>query len=146
MEKQTLAFREISHRLKALDLPHYDMIVGISRGGIVPAAMIAHQLDTPLQIVSVNYRDDNNSPRYDSPQGLADFEVLRSMRGKVLVVDDVSVSGKTLQFVLSLLEECDVATLVCKGSADYVLFPEVDRCVHWPWTAKEAKSVKEPTS
>ena len=43
--KVTLTFTEISHRLKSLHFPDVDWIVGISTGGIVPAAMLAHQID-----------------------------------------------------------------------------------------------------
>jgi hypothetical protein len=39
--------------------------------------------------------------------------------------------------VLPLLAGHEVTTLVMKGKADYVLFPEVRTCVQWPWKELE---------
>jgi hypoxanthine phosphoribosyltransferase len=50
-----------------------------------------------------------------------------------LVVDDVSVSGKTLEKARQLLAGNEVKTLTLKGNADYVIFPEIRDCVKWPW-------------
>jgi hypoxanthine phosphoribosyltransferase len=53
---------------------------------------------------------------------------------KVLLVDDVSVTGKTLDFAKQLLHLNDIKTFVLKGkNADIVLFPEIKECVNWPW-------------
>jgi hypoxanthine phosphoribosyltransferase len=52
---------------------------------------------------------------------------------RVLLVDDVSVTGKTLNRVKALLKGYTVYTLVMKGKGDFVLFPEVGTCVQWPW-------------
>ncbi len=119
--------------MRELDLPRFDIVIGIGRGGIVPASMIAHQLSRDLKIINLNYRDDQNYPRYDEPQITRDVDELTSISGSVLLVDDVSVSGKTMLKAKSLLPNCEVATLVCKGKADFVLFPEVASCVDWPW-------------
>jgi hypoxanthine phosphoribosyltransferase len=57
-----------------------------------------------------------------------------SLRGKqMLLVDDVSVSGKTLNEALRYFEGLQIKTLTMKGRADYVLFPEIQDCVKWPW-------------
>ncbi|MDH3651166.1 MAG: phosphoribosyltransferase family protein [Saprospiraceae bacterium] len=119
--------------MKAMDLPAFDVVLGIGRGGIVPASMLAHQLKCDLKIVNLNYRDDENHPRFDEPRLKGKSQDLRSISGTVLIVDDVSVSGKTLSTAKSLLSNCQVSTLVCKGEADFVLFPEVRNCVNWPW-------------
>ncbi len=119
--------------MKEMKLPAFDTVVGIARGGIVPASMIAHQLNCDLKIVNLNYRDDENNPRFDKPQITGSPEELTCISGSVLLVDDVSVSGQTLLLAKSLLPNCEVATLVCKGKADFVLFPEVASCVDWPW-------------
>jgi hypoxanthine phosphoribosyltransferase len=52
----------------------------------------------------------------------------------VLLVDDVSVSGATFKLARELLMGATIATLACKGKADFVLFPEVAACVNWPWS------------
>lgn len=127
-----LSFIEISERLKGLNLTHFDLVIGIGSGGIVPASLAAFHLKTELQVLTLNYRDENNNPRYDEPLLLHKPEF--DLEGKkILLVDDVSVSGKTMNAALVQLKGFDVTTLAMKGKADYVLFPEVKDCVKWPW-------------
>jgi hypoxanthine phosphoribosyltransferase len=127
-----LSFREIAERLKKMDLPKIDLVIGIGSGGIVPAGFVAFHLNAELQVLVLNYRDDKNNPRYDEPRILEKPDL--NLKGKkILLVDDVSVSGKTLRTALDLIKEYDVKTLAMKGKADYVLFPEIKDCVKWPW-------------
>lgn len=132
--KVTLTFEEISARLHAAPLPQVDVVVGIARGGLVPASLVAHQLRVPLTVMRVNYRDDENKPRAGMPKLLQPPGV--DVTGKrVLLVDDVAVSGATLRFAAGLLTGADhITTLTLKGKADLVLFPEVSSCVNWPWS------------
>lgn len=132
MDKVTLSFSEISQRLRKLSLPEVDWVVGIATGGIVPASLLAHQLSKPLALLHINFRARDNSPRYERPQLLADMpELGRSQR--VLLVDDVSVTGRTLELAKVQLCQQQVTTLVLKGQGDFVVFPEVAACVNWPW-------------
>lgn len=63
---------------------------------------------------------------------------------KILLVDDVSVTGKTLEKVKKELYGYEVTTLVFKGKADHVLFPEIRTCVEWPWNAVMEQEQHEP--
>src|SRR5690554_1786123 len=118
-----LSFREITSRLKQLDLPDVDVVIGIGSGGVVPAGMVAFHLDAELHVMVLNYRDEQNNPRYDEPMLLLMPEWdLKDKR--ILLVDDVSVSGKTMNAALKLLNGYSVKTLAMKGKADFVLFPE----------------------
>ncbi|MCB8945094.1 MAG: phosphoribosyltransferase [Ardenticatenaceae bacterium] len=130
--KVTLSFEEISQRLWQLSLPEIDWVVGVATGGIVPAALVAHQLRKPLALLHINFRAQDNSPRYEQPQLLAALPELGPGQ-RILLVDDVSVSGKTLDLAKAQLGEYAVTTLVMKGHGDFVLFPEVAACVNWPW-------------
>lgn len=130
--KVRLEFHTISVRMRELKLPELDMVVGIARGGIVPASMVAHQLGVPLVLLHLNYRDDHNRPQRPQPQLLQ--PILFDPTGKrVLLVDDVSVTGATLQVAKTYLKGTRITTLTLKGKADLVLFPEVRDCVDWPW-------------
>lgn len=132
--KVALTFVEISGRLHTAKLPQVDVVVGIARGGLVPASLVAHQLRVPLAVMRVNYRDDDNKPRADAPKLLQPHD-LDLVGQRVLLVDDVAVSGATLRFAASLLGDvAAVTTLTMKGKADIVLFPEVSSCVNWPWS------------
>lgn len=127
-----LSFREITKRLKQMQLPETDVVIGIGSGGIVPAGFVAFHLNAELQVMVLNYRDEQNTPRYDEPKVLQ--KPNGELEGKrILVVDDVSVSGKTMQAALEQLKGLNVKTLAMKGKADFVLFPEVKDCVKWPW-------------
>lgn len=127
-----LSFREISERLKKTDLPEIDLVIGIGSGGIVPAGFVAFHLNAELQVITLNYRDEQNNPRYDEPRILQKPEW--QLEGKrILLIDDVSVSGKTINTALELLKGYNVKTMAMKGKADYVLFPEIKDCVKWPW-------------
>ncbi len=130
-EKVVLDFREICSRLERLTLPPVDLVVGITTGGSVPASLVAYKLGAPLAIMRLNYRAEDNTPQRPEPQLLSTFQPPNAAR--VLLVDDVSVTGKTLAAAKLLLPRSHVTTLVMKGRGDYVLFPEVASCVVWPW-------------
>jgi xanthine phosphoribosyltransferase len=79
-----------------------DYIVGLTRGGLVPATMLSHYLDVPMHALKVSLRDDNMGPEsnlwmaedaygYDSPD---DQEPK-----KILIVDDINDSGATLDWI-----------------------------------------------
>lgn len=131
--KVKLEFHTISQRLQSLLLPTVDVVVGIARGGIVPASMVAHQLGVPLMLLHLNYRDDNNKPHRPQPQLLKPSNFDPSGK-RILLVDDVSVTGATLQVAQAYLKGSTIITFTFKGKADLVLFPEVRECVDWPWS------------
>ena len=147
--KIDLAFPDISQAIQRLALPDFDLVVGVGRGGVVPASLLAYKLGCNLAVVDINYRDDDNRPRHDAPVLLRPPAIPDGVRA-VLLVDDVSVSGKTLAAAKRLFEDYDVTTLVLKGRADVVLFPGISSCVNWPWKTRpgiyesESRGVGEP--
>ncbi len=127
------SFKEITQRLKKTEIPAYDLVIGIGTGGIVPASLVAFHLDCELQVITLNFRDEKNTPRHQEPVVLKGVQEGGLKGKKILLVDDVSVSGKTLETAKKHLEGYNVETLTMKGKADYVLFPEIKDCVMWPW-------------
>lgn len=127
-----LTFKEIAARLKNIDFPPVDLVIGIGSGGVPAATMVAYHLGAELQVITLNYRDEENNPRYENPKVLSASD-LKLENKRILLVDDVSVSGKTMNAALKLLEGYDVKTCAMKGKADFVLFPEIKDCVKWPW-------------
>ena len=133
--KRDLGFQEIKQRLDAVSLPEVDLVVGIHSGGKVVAALVAWKLGCPLTMIHINYRDETNTPRYETPRLLADPFVPQDSK-RILLVDDVAVSGKTLALAKTQLPADEVTTLVLKGkagSADIVVFTDIPTCVNWPW-------------
>jgi len=132
-----LSMIEIVSRLQRIDLPAIDLIVGIASGGIVPAGLLACKLQKPLQFIHINYRDVHNKPKFGQPQLLENFQI-EQLNQRILIVDDVSVTGSTLNFVKALLKNQQVWTFTMKGQADFVLFPEISSCVTWPWKSSSS--------
>lgn len=139
-DKIPLDFQDLTRRLKALSLPEVDVVVGIASGGTVPASLVAFHLDAPLRLIHLNLRDEENRPRRDAPELLQPFDA--PLPGsRVLLVDDVSVSGATLEAARGHLRGCAVTTLAFKGKADLVLVPEVADCVVWPWKPEKPQEL-----
>lgn len=127
-----LSFKQITERLQTLDFPEFDVVIGIGSGGVPAATMLAYHLKSELEVLTLNYRDEENNPRYEFPKVLDKPDW--NLEGKrILLVDDVSVSGKTMNAALEQLPGLNVKTCAMKGKADFVLFPEIRDCVKWPW-------------
>jgi adenine/guanine phosphoribosyltransferase-like PRPP-binding protein len=135
-EKPQLELPRLLERLARLELPPTDVVVGVATGGLVPAALVAYRLGCSLVTLHLNYRAPDHTPQHPAPALQAPFDG-RGLEGRrVLLVDDVSVTGRTLAAARGLLPPCKVTTLVFKGradAADLVLLPELTGCVRWPW-------------
>ncbi len=131
-DRVTLSMDEIMDRLQSFSFPEVDLVVGITSGATFPAKKIADMLNLPIRYIQINFRLPDNTPKYENPQ-LIKMDTIPSHYTRLLLVDDVSVSGKTLKCAVENLQNFTVYTFVLKGKADYVLFPEINTCVDWPW-------------
>lgn len=129
-----LAFEDLTARLRAWRFPAgIDGVVGIASGGVVPAALVAQQLGVGLKLIAFNYRDGDNQPRFAVPKLLSAVPNLGTWR-KILLVDDVYVSGQSWRAARALLpREVEVLPFVFKGQADFALIRDLPGCVQWPW-------------
>ena len=129
-----LAFEDIARRLAAWEFPAgIDGVIAIANGGIVPAALVAQRLGVGLKVIALNYRDEANAPRFAEPQLLSGVPDLGRWQ-RVLLVDDVYVSGKSWHAARALLPpEADVRPFVLKGKTDFALIRDLEGCVAWPW-------------
>jgi uncharacterized protein len=132
-EKLALSFREISEAIHRFRFPEVDFVIGIATGGIYPALMIAHQLSVDFGFLHIHFRDPGNKPLYREPRLLWNPLENLDRSKRILLVDEVSVSGKTLEKAREILKGYVVQTFVLKGMGDLVLFPEIRSCVIWPW-------------
>lgn len=70
-----------------------DYIVGLTRGGLIPAVKISHYLDIPLETLKVSFRDNGTC---ESNPWMAE----EAFNGKkILFVDDINDSGATLNWI-----------------------------------------------
>ncbi len=75
------------------ELAEFDLIIGISRGGLIPATLIATKLD---KLLLAAYIDRENNVYLDKSEWV---------KGKkVLLVDDICRSGLTLSKIKNLVE------------------------------------------
>jgi uncharacterized protein len=78
-----------------------DYIVGITRGGLLPAVMISHYFNIPMHTLSVSLRDSATGPE----SNLWMAEDALGPRTRERIVDDADDIGGILQAASSLLEE-----------------------------------------
>jgi uncharacterized protein len=127
-----LSFDSIVRRLSETDIPRADLVIGISRGGIVPAALVAYRIDAPLKLMKISFRGPGNETLFAQPE-VKSAPALDEDVKTVLLVDDAAVTGATLAAARKCYKQVETVTLVFRGEADCVLFPEIKGCVEWPW-------------
>lgn len=72
-----------------------DLVVGVSRGGLLPGVIISHHLDRPFRALHWATRDFANQENE-----IDDFLLEEICSGKqVLIVDDISDSGRTFDTI-----------------------------------------------
>jgi xanthine phosphoribosyltransferase len=84
----------------------FKAIVCITRGGLVPAAIVARELDVRLieTVCVASYHDYKNQGELSVLKGIADDVTGLAPEGQgVLVVDDLTDTGKTAQIVRNML-------------------------------------------
>lgn len=140
----TLEFTEITSRLARWEFPaNVDGVVGIARGGVVPAVLVAQRLGVGMRVIAVNYRNEANEPRYAEPILLSGVPNVRGWR-RILLVDDVYVSGKSWHAARALLPaEAEVRPFVLKGRVDFALFRDIEGCVQWPWRVSKPEELRD---
>jgi uncharacterized protein len=106
------AVQEILRQMH-LDNFRPDYVVGITRGGLLPAVMISHYLKVPMYSLDISLRDNvQQGPESNCWMSVDAFGALSteemeitksrwdvSKRKKILIVEDINDSGATLNWL-----------------------------------------------
>lgn len=76
---------------------HPDVIVGLTRGGLLPATLLSQYLEVPMTSLDVSLRD-NAAIENQSCLWLAEDAL--SPDKNILIVDDINDSGATLEWII----------------------------------------------
>ncbi|CAB0616584.1 phosphoribosyltransferase [Corynebacterium diphtheriae] len=138
-----IANRELAQQIVDSDYTP-DIIVAVARGGLVPAGALSYSMGIKLSdAINVEFYTDVNETLPD-PVLLEPLLDTNSIRGKkVLVVDDVADSGRTLDLVLKLLEShgAEVRSAVIYAKSRSIVAPtyiwkRTDEWIVFPWSAE----------
>lgn len=83
-----------------------DYVVGLTRGGLVPAVWISHFFQIPMHTLSVSLRDSETGPETncwmsEDAFGYVDSHIMGpEFRKNILVVDDINDTGATLNWIM----------------------------------------------
>lgn len=80
-----------------------DYIVGLTKGGLVPATMLANYLNCRMETLKVSLRDggecESNLWMAEDAFGYEGGKSDPELRKKILIVDDINDSGATLNWI-----------------------------------------------
>ena len=117
-----------------------DIIVGVARGGLIPAVRISHiSNNTLLRVVDVKFYTDIDKRQEKPNIAVPLLENIKNLN--VLIVDDVADTGKTLVEVKKHViekeaKEVRIAVIAKKPHSiidpDYYVF-ETDKWIIFPW-------------
>jgi len=112
MKKIYYTWQDVEHQTQEIlrqlqrDAWMPDYVVGLTRGGLVPANLISQYLEVPMECLKVSLRDDVSQPESnlwmaEDAFGYTEFDPMASGDGrkKILIVDDINDSGATLNWI-----------------------------------------------
>jgi xanthine phosphoribosyltransferase len=117
-------------------------IVCVTRGGLVPAAIVARELNVRLieTVCVASYHDYKTQGGLEVLKGVAD-SIVKVGRGDgqgVLIVDDLVDTGKTAQVVRGILPKAHFATVYAKPLGrplvdTFITEVSQDTWIYFPW-------------
>ncbi|WP_309667828.1 xanthine phosphoribosyltransferase [Tabrizicola sp.] len=112
-------------------------VVGITRGGLVPAMIVSRELDIrvvdTISVKSYSHQSQNMAKVIKAPQA----DLMGDGTG-ILIVDDLVDTGKTLELVRALYPKAHFATVYAKPSGkpmvdSYITEVSQDTWIFFPW-------------
>jgi xanthine phosphoribosyltransferase len=130
--------RALAWRLSAAG--PFDALVAITRGGLVPAAIVARELGirTIETVCIASYHDYDIQGGLQVLKGVSDAVLKLGEDAKVLVIDDLVDTGKTAREVRDMLPRAHFATIYAKPLGrplvdTFVTEVSQDTWIYFPW-------------
>lgn len=95
--------RNCAFRMKTTNAFRPDYILAIGGGGFVPARILRTYLDVPILATSICFYDDSTNEAMDEPRIIQEVDPQLIKGKRVLIVDEVDDTGKTLDWLLKHL-------------------------------------------
>jgi xanthine phosphoribosyltransferase len=118
----------------------FEAIVCITRGGLVPAAIVARELGLRIieTICIASYHDYQTQGGLKVLKGVASTVVRNPDGTGILVVDDLVDTGNTARIVRDLLPKAHVATVYAKPAGrpmvdTFITEVSQDTWIYFPW-------------
>jgi len=112
-------------------------IIAITRGGLIPAGIVARELDIKVvETVGISSYDDKTQ---------REARILKNINAELvgdgtgwLVIDDLVDSGNTARIIREMLPKCHLATVYAKPAGEpivdtYVTWVSQDTWIYFPW-------------
>lgn len=122
---------------KLFEKEKFESIVAITRGGLVPAAIIARELNIrmidTICIASYDWQNQTDNER-----------IIKSLDGdgtNVLIIDDIADTGRTAQIIRKMLPKAHFATLYTKTTGKefvdtFITEVSQDTWILFPWDSE----------
>ena len=118
----------------------FDALVAITRGGLVPAAIVARELDLRLieTVCVASYHDYKNQGGLKVLKPIAPEVAKLDADARILVVDDLVDTGATMKVVREMLPKAHVATVYAKPLGrplvdTFITEVSQDTWIYFPW-------------
>lgn len=143
-----VSWDELHRTAKALawrlhEVGPFDGIVAVTRGGLVPAAIVARELGIRLidTVCAISYGASESAAATESAQGALQIvkapNVTEDGAGW-LIVDDLVDTGETAKAVRAMLPKAHFATVYAKPAGrplvdTFITEVSQDTWIHFPW-------------
>ena len=95
--------------LEQIKHKNFDAVIGIQRGGLIPAVMLSHSLDIPMHTLVCSLRDHKEDiENVNLPIGITNKVGDPKRKLKYLVIDDINDTGQTFIRLSKKLKDYDV--------------------------------------
>lgn len=91
----------LTNKIKSSNI-EYGLVLGLTRGGLIPAVVLSHRIGVPMETVQWSFRDTDKQNSW-ALNGILNFA---DPSKRILVVDDICDSGKTLVSLFEYMNRC----------------------------------------